>query len=140
MGANDAVHTFRLKGEEATLDLEGEPPEVSAPYAGWNYVAELRGHSLQVRRNVGDDNPASFVEFFVSMARDWRGWAETRAYESLDGTLSITATHDRVGSVRLEVRLRGDAGTGFDWSATHRLSLEEGRLLEVAAAAKAFAR
>lgn len=138
-GDRALVRTFELAGEEAVLRLEGEPPAISAPYFGWDYRVQLRGHSLQVDLAVGDDNPTSFVEFFESIAKDWQGWPETRGYESLDGTLSIAATHDRIKSVRFEVKFRGDARTGFDWSATHRLSVEAGYLGRVAAAARAFA-
>ena len=133
------MRTFDLIGEEAALHLEGEVPEISAPYVGWDYQAQLRGHSLQVTLTIGDDDPAGFVDFFQSMARDWRGWPETRGYESLDGTLNIAATHDRVRAVRFEVRFRADARSGFDWSASHRLTVELSELDKIAAAAKAFA-
>lgn len=133
------MRTFELKGEEATLRLSGEPPAIAAPYFGWEYRAELEGHAMQVTLTVADDDPTSFVEFFESLAEDWQGWAETRGYESLDGTLRIAATHDRVSAVRLEVRLRADARSGFDWSASHRLSVEAGSLGKLAAAARAFA-
>ena len=133
------MREFRLIGEEATLYLEGDPPEIAAPYFGWDYRAKLVGHSLQVERAVGDDDPTSCADFFESMARDWQGWPEARAYESLDGTLGLIATHDRVRSVRLEVRLRGDSRTGFDWSASHRLSIEAGQLSALATAARFFA-
>lgn len=134
------MRTFVLKGEEATLRLTGEPPAIAAPYFGWEYRAELQGSSMQVAIAVGDDNPVSFAEFFVSLAQDWQGWPETRGYESLDGTLRIAATHDRVQAVRFEVRLRADARSGFDWSASHRLSVAAGSLELIAAAARAFAK
>ncbi|HWL63284.1 MAG TPA: DUF6228 family protein [Steroidobacteraceae bacterium] len=133
------MRTFELKGEEATLRLSGEPPAIAAPHFGWEYRAELQGHALQVTLAVGDDDPTSFVEFFESLAEDWQGWPEARGYESLDGTLRIAATHDRVRAVRFEIRLRGDARSGFDWAASHRLSVESGHLGKLAAAARAFA-
>lgn len=132
------MRTFELAGDEATLHLEGEPPEISAPHFGWEYHAKLQGHSLQVGLSVDDDNPAAFAEFFDSIAKDWKGWSETRGYESLDGTLRIAATHDRVGSVRFEVRLRADASSGFDWSVTHRLTVDARQLAKVATAAREF--
>jgi hypothetical protein len=132
------MRTFDLTGEEAVLHLEGDVPAISAPYFAWDYQARLQGHSLQISLAIGDDDPASFVEFFASIARDWQGWSETRAYESLDGTLSISATHDRVRSVRFEVKFRADSRSGFDWSASHRLTVEVGKLKEIAAAAKEF--
>jgi len=133
-----AVRTFELTGEEAVLHLEGEVPEISAPYFAWDYQARLSGYSIQVNLAIGDDDPASFVDFFESLARDWEGWSETRGYESLDGTLSIAATHDRVRSVRFEVKFRADSRSGFDWSATHRLTVEVGQLKSIATAAKEF--
>ncbi|MFO7324327.1 MAG: DUF6228 family protein [Pseudomonadota bacterium] len=134
-----AVRVFELVGQEATLRLEGEPPVRSVSSPGWDYRAELQGHSMHVSLVVGDDDPASFVDFFQSLANDQQGWPETRAYESLDGTLLIVATHDMQRTVRFEVRLRADARSGFDWSANHRLSVEAGTLAKLAAAAKAFA-
>lgn len=139
-GQQDVVRRFELKGEEATLRLTGQPPAIAAPYSGWEYRAELLGKALQVTLAVGDDDPASFAEFFASLAQDWLGWPESRGYESLDGTLRIAATHDRVKAVRFEVRLRADARSGFDWSASHRLSVEARSLEQLAVAARAFAK
>jgi hypothetical protein len=133
------TRTFDLTGVEAVLRLENEAPRTPAPYLAWGYRARLQGHSLQVTLSIGDDNPASFAEFFESLARDWQGWSETRAYESLDGTLSITALHDGLRAVRFEVKLRADSRSGFDWSAAHRLTVEAAQLKAVAAAAKEFA-
>lgn len=133
------MRTFELPGEEAVLKLEGNAPKSPVSPFDWNYVAHLQGHSLQARVAIGDDNPGSFVDFFDSLSRDWKGWPETRGYESLDGILNIAATHDRERSVRFEVRLRGDARSGFDWSATHRLTVGIGELGKLAAAARAFA-
>lgn len=133
------MRTFELKGEEATLRLEGEPPPVAATYAGWRYRAGLSGHALSVQMDVSDDDPASFASFFQSLAQDWEGWPETRGYESLDGTLRLAATHDQVRSVRLEVLMRAGAESGFDWSASQRLTVEVGALLGIAGAARAFA-
>lgn len=134
------MRTFEISGEEAVLKLEGEAPETSARYFAWEYKARLQGHSLQVALIVRDDDPASFVDFFESLAEDSQGWPETRGYESLDGTLSIAATHDRAGSVRFEVKVRAGDRSGFDWSATHRLTVGTGSLGGLAAGARAFAK
>ena len=130
--------SFDLIGEEATLHLEGDVPDIAAPYFAWDYQAQLRGDSLQVNVAVGDDDPAAFRDFFESIAQDWKGWSETRGYESLDGTLQIAATHDRARAVRFEVRFRADARSGFDWSAKQRLTVEIGTLQELAQAAREF--
>lgn len=134
------MRTFEISAEEAVLKLEGDVPQASARYFAWEYKAHLQGHSLQVALSIRDDDPASFVDFFESLSEDWQGWSETRGYESLDGTLSIAATHDRARSVRFEVKLRAGDRSGFDWSATHRLTVGIGSLGGLAAAARAFAR
>lgn len=133
------MRTFELSGEEATLKLEAQTSGVRSPHASWDYSAHLRGHALQVNLRVSDDDPASFVDFFESIAEDWQGWSETRGYESLDGTLAIAATHDRASSVRFEVRVRADARTGFDWSAVHRMTVGMENLGRLAEAARRFA-
>jgi hypothetical protein len=137
-GRDGPMHTFSLEGAEALLQLTGEPPVIAAPCIAWSYQARLRSESIQVHRPVSDDDPASFCEFFESLAQDWQGWPETRGYESMDGTLSIAATHDRARAVRFEVRLRADGRTGFDWSVSQRLTVETGRLGAIAACAREF--
>lgn len=132
------LRTFELKGEEATLRLAGKSPAFAKAHASWEYRAELKGPALHVATAIADDNPASFLEFFESMSQDWQGWSETRGYESLDGTLHIAATHDRVRAVRFEMRLRAGARSGFDWSVKHRISVETTELAQLAQAARAF--
>jgi len=133
------VRSFELGGDEGVLRLEGEPPEISAPYFGWDYDAQLKGHSLQAALRVADDEPMAFVEFFEAIAQSWRGWLGERRYTSLDRTLSIVASHDGVRSVAFSVTCRADAGSGFDWSATQKLTVEPGRLEGIARAAREFA-
>ena len=132
------LRTFELKGDEAALRLAGRSPAFATGDPGWEYRTELQGRALHVATVIADDNPASFLEFFESLSRDWQGWPETRGYESLDGALHIAATHDGLESVRFEVRLRAGARSGFDWSITHRISVATTELAQLAQAARAF--
>jgi hypothetical protein len=132
------MQTFDLVGEEAVLRLQAASRPATG-YFAWKYQARLQGHALQVDIPVEDDDPASFAAFFESLAEDAPGWSGARGYESLDGILGISATHDGAGGVRFEVRLRGNAGSGFDWSAAHRLSVQATQLAGIAASARAFA-
>lgn len=131
------MQTFDLAGEEAVLRLTTAARPATG-YFAWKYQARLQGHALQVDIPVEDDDPASFAAFFESLAEDAQGWTGTRGYESLDGILSIAATHDGAGAVRFEIRLRGNASSGFDWSAAHRLSVDATGLAGIAAGARAF--
>jgi hypothetical protein len=133
------MQIFDLIGNGTVLHLEGELPAISAPYFAWNYQAQLRGHALQATLSIGDDDPARFIDYFEALAQDWRGWSDSRRYESLDGSLRIDATHDGVGSVSFHVTIRGDLPNAVDWSATQRLAVEPGQLAAIAAAARKFA-
>jgi hypothetical protein len=44
--------------------------------------------------------------FIRGLAADWRGWDGDRAWISLEEHMSIVATHDDIGHVRLRVTLR----------------------------------
>jgi Family of unknown function (DUF6228) len=89
--------------------------------------ATLRKPGLEARRLVVHHYAKGFdelVEFFESLERDWKGWIGSRTFESLEGDLTITATHD--GHVRLAVRLReSTVQDGWDTSARLRLWTRE---------------
>lgn len=72
------------------------------------------------------------IEYFDGLATAWRGWSETRVYESLEGDLRLVATH--LGSrVALAVTLRQPS---FDegWTVSAVVELEAGEQLAKAAA------
>lgn len=69
--------------------------------------------------------------FFVEIARDWRGWEGQRAWAAIEGELSLTATSDKIGHVRLEVLLRNGVGDQ-SWEVNAWLTLEAGQLDSIA--------
>jgi hypothetical protein len=101
-------------------------------------LVTIREGDLRARRMVhgaysgGFDNLAAF---FADLAKDWRGWAGERIYESLEHDLRFVAEHD--GHVRLKVRL-WQSSDPDGWSVETRLSLEPGE--ELARLAEGLAR
>ena len=74
----------------------------------------------------------SLSDLFGELADDWRGWEGERVWGSLDGELGFRATHDKLGTVTLAVRLRSDvyepSVRDFLWTTTALLLLDAGRL------------
>ena len=81
-------------------------------------------------------NPVSGL--FQAMADDWRGWEGEKTWGSLEGELGLRATHNGIGTVRLQVELGSGqlVGDGAGWSAVAVLELDAGGLDPLARAAK----
>lgn len=45
------------------------------------------------------------AEYFADLAANWRGWEGVKEYASLEGQLSLNATHDGLGTVTIRVVL-----------------------------------
>jgi hypothetical protein len=74
---------------------------------------------------------------FRGLADDWLGWEAERTWSSLEGDFDLAATHDGLGHVALEVRLRVGP-YAEDWLATGTIWLDAGPLDAVARDAAAF--
>jgi hypothetical protein len=126
---------LRIGGKDGSLVLRSDPD--CSPYVG--YVEVSIGDELAVRRDVQQHYASGFSDlarFFESLAADWRGWSGERTWESLEGELAFTATHD--GHVRLRIDVRGSIER--DWRVRCDLAVEPGEQLSAAARdARAFA-
>lgn len=70
-------------------------------------------------------------DFLVGLEKDWRGWAGTRSWTSLERELTVEASHDGRGHVLIAVTLRRAERT-YDpdaWSARVVITLEAGEEL-----------
>ena len=104
-------------------------------------VATISGRDLQASLPVylPKDVPPGIddlVQTLRSCAADWRGWAGPRDWRSIEGELSISVEHDRLGHAAFEVRLHQPYG---GWTATNTIVVEVGQLDALAAEASAFA-
>ncbi len=102
----------------------GTPTQAVATLAlnGLNAVTTVEQH--------WGDGFKDLAEFFASMEKSWRGWSGTRAWQSLEGELSLGA-HHHGGVIQLKVSIRRWAfDRGNDgWSAEGDLIIEPGEEL-----------
>ncbi|MFY3384366.1 DUF6228 family protein [Paracidovorax sp. MALMAid1276] len=73
-------------------------------------------------------------EFFNDLAANWSGWEGEKSWGSLEGEVTITATADRTGHIKLRFSLT-QPYTGFEWQVSGALELEAGSLEYLAVSA-----
>jgi hypothetical protein len=73
---------------------------------------------------------APIGDFFAELAADWRGWQGARTWGT--GPLVLSATHDGLGHVALNVELETNVYDEPDWRACATVHLEAGQLDHVA--------
>lgn len=85
------------------------------PYAGSNFVIELRADGLNVERVVFmyTFSWASLVDFFDGLAAAWRGWDGERLWESPEYDLAISGVSDTLGHNMLQITVRD--GPVYTW-------------------------
>ncbi|WP_155848469.1 DUF6228 family protein [Arthrobacter sp. 35W] len=88
----------------------------------------LRASRRVVTINGFDD----LLRFFNDLSLNWRGWSNTKTYESLEDDLRLTAKHD--GHVRFSIELL-QASERQGWSLTGELVIDPGEELTNAAQA-----
>ncbi len=77
------------------------------------------------------------VDLFGEMADEWEGWDAPKEWSSAEAHMSISATTDRTGHVRLRTRLRPDPSHD-DWVVEATVLLEGGSLSAVHSAVRDF--
>ncbi|GAA4288936.1 DUF6228 family protein [Georgenia daeguensis] len=96
-------------------------------------IATLQLEGLTATTRVIGNYPIGFrdlAEFFEGLEKDWRGWHDTRSWESLEQNLTIEARHE-YGHVRLTVIVRDDRSDWDNqgWRAIGDITLEPGEQL-----------
>ena len=99
------------------LTLAGEHPYV--------WVATVEAGGLHAQAHV-ENGPVhltglTIADLFSELAEHWRGWDGNRVWSNNEGSLQLTATHDGLGNVELEVLL---TPLSDPWTATAILELE----------------
>jgi Family of unknown function (DUF6228) len=82
--------------------------------------------------------PQTLRDFLTGLGEEWRGWPGTRTWTSMEHEMTVNATHDGRGHVRIAVTLRRArrADHLHAWSARIVLTVEAGeQLRELADAA-----
>ena len=104
----------------------------------WHVTLSLPGLSASAEVDAfAYDGEHTLDLLFRRLADDWRGWEGERTWSSLEGDFDLAATHDGLGHVALQVRLRSGPFPA-DWLATGTIWLDAGQLDAVAREASAF--
>lgn len=96
-----------------------------------------RDHSA-IRDVYAHTDAEGLARLFGEAARDWKGWKEPKTWESLEGELRITLTHDGKGSVTFKVEIEADQGGADPWRHQAVLGLDAGQLESIAGEARQF--
>jgi hypothetical protein len=76
----------------------------------------------------------SLIDYFGDLSAAWRGWPGPKDWNDDGPNVSMSATHDGVGHVRLEVIAQSHSGWDGEgsWTVTVRVPIEPGALTAVA--------
>jgi Family of unknown function (DUF6228) len=66
-------------------------------------------------------------DFFRSLEGDWRGWDGPRQWKGMEGGLSLTCTHNGLGTITVAAVLENLSGS--DWTAKAALAVGAGEEL-----------
>ena len=133
------METFEIKDAESStvLSFEGRVPRGLTGYEGCQFLVRFSSNPVTATVLVYDVRPCKWGDFFRDMARDWKGWVGVKDQGSLEGHVSLEATSDSSGHIRLAVRLRG-AEVRSSWFAESSIVLEAGQLESLASRARAY--
>jgi hypothetical protein len=123
------MRTLRLSGGGGSLtitsDENPEPLYWRVTLTSGGLTASTDIDLDAIRHTVGP-----IGEFFLALAADWRGWQGERRWG--ETPLSLSATHDGLGHVAINVQVATNAYREPDWEARATIHLEAGRLDHVA--------
>ena len=82
----------------------------------------------------GKSSTRPLADYFDDLAVAWRGWSGSKDWTDDGSNVSVSATHDGIGAVTLEVT--ADPFAGWDgpgsWNVTARIPIEPGSLGTIA--------
>ncbi|GAA1261806.1 DUF6228 family protein [Oryzihumus leptocrescens] len=109
-------HGLRINADDADLDMLAV--QLTFP----DFVAS----KSVVGTSYSSSGSNQLVIYFRDLADHWRGWAGVKRYRSLEGDLSLDATHD--GHVIIRAQLRNNLDPS-NWVAQGEFQLEPGEEL-----------
>jgi hypothetical protein len=111
-------------GEQVATVSNAAPPSGSDPYEGGSFVVTLRAEGLVVTQSVFIFGYSRLGAYFSELAESWRGWSDSKVWESPEGHLRIEATSDGGSHVDLLLSVRN--GPMYSWTSSIEIQVEAG--------------
>jgi hypothetical protein len=100
----------------------------------WYWRVTLKSGGLNASTDIDLDSlrhsAGPIGDFFLGLAADWRGWQGERTWGG--GPLTLSAIHDGLGHITIDVHLITNVYYEPDWEARATVQLEAGRLDQTA--------
>ena len=115
----------------ATLRVEEPAPE----QVGQSITVSIEqpGIAVSTRVYLDSDGGGGLVEFFRSLADDWRGWDGPRKWSTLEGDFQLTCVHNGIGRILVHAELGLDPWES-GWKVTAVVVVDPGALQGIATA------
>lgn len=133
----DAMTQFHVRSNDgADLLIERD----DSPDAWWwSVTLTAEGASGSASRiDAESRHTPPLSSFFSDLARDWRGWDGAKTWDSIEGVLRLSATHDGIGHVSIRVTLQSSTSPDA-WALDATLNIDAGALDMLARDASSFA-
>jgi hypothetical protein len=133
----DEFLVLSADGEARLLFSDREPFGPDEPLEAYSVRITVRNLTAQGRVSA-DRDPGHPASLFAEIAQRWRGWTGELTWESLENELELRCTHDKLGHIRIGVRLGRSWGWPGDWQVRTAVTIEGGQLDRLVVAAAAF--
>ena len=111
-------------GEQVATLGNAAPPSGSDPYVGGSFDVTVRAEGLAVTQSVFIFGYSNLGAYFAELADAWRGWPDSKVWESPEGHLKIEATSDGGSHVDLLLTVRN--GPVYSWTSSIEIQVEAG--------------
>lgn len=126
---------FQIKSTETDsmlefFDLSGDYFKVSVRSTTHSAVLEVYAYT----------DPKGIARLFQEAAKEWRGWNESKYWESLEGEFRIELKTDRTGHITINVDINHNCGNPEPWRLKSCIMIEAGQLENISKRATEFFR
>ncbi len=115
-----------------------EPADASRPVE--HFMATLTLPGLQASAQIYTFMSESLPKLFNDMAADWSGWEGEKMWESFEGDIRLSCSHDGHSYVNVEIHLRVQNSIHNMWNVEGTVRVEPGTLDSLAKHAGRFFR
>ena len=122
-----------IQGDGASVELTREEEWGRDTEVPNYYLATNRASGFGVGQNVYAYDPKNegLAKFFAELATEWKGWAGSRTWSSLEGEFEIECEHDGLGNIGTVARLHKNRYYGVGWTGEIHFEISAGQLDQI---------